>query len=65
MCDRRCERAGDACPFWCFDWWLLLVVGLGMLAVHPRCVRMLTSLLGRVLRREPLPVTLSYPIALG
>ncbi len=40
--------------------WVLLVVGVGLVAIHPRVLDRITNLMTRLLRREPIAITISY-----
>lgn len=40
--------------------WVVLVILVGLIAIHPRSVRLMTNFMARALRVEPLTLSLSY-----
>jgi uncharacterized membrane protein YbhN (UPF0104 family) len=41
-------------------WWVLLVIAAGMVAIHPRSLRLMTNLMARALRLPPVEINVRY-----
>lgn len=44
--------------------WIILIVIIGLFAIHPWSIRQITNLMARVLKMQPVEVSLSYPMML-
>lgn len=44
--------------------WIALIVVIGLVAIHPWCIRQITNLMARILKMQPVEVNLSYGMML-